>query len=269
LLRAAEITRDMGYKIIHGIVDSLYVKNTKGVPEAEFREDCEDICRKIEESTKIPIVVEGIYNVIVFMPSRANPRIPTLNHYWGIKTDGEIKYRGIDIRRRDTPKIVKDAQKAMIDVFLEAKTVKQFLAKVPEAKKVLYHYIDKIDSGNVSAEELTVTIQVSRKPSQYKVKSYQAVAAFQKERAGVPVSTGQKVKYIITNAEADPDKAYQKVILTELYDPKRHFYDKEKYIELLQRAFKNIFPFDFDGLDSEIKTRYEKKRNQKSLLNFV
>lgn len=269
LLQAAEITREFGYEILHGIVDSLYIQNSKGVSPELFRKDCEDICKRIEEAVKIPIIIEGIYNFIVIMPSRANPRVPTLTHYWGIYDNGVPKYRGIDIRRRDTPKIVKSAQKEMIDVFLDVKTVDQFMAKVPEAKKVLDYYIEKIDTGKATVEELTVTIQVSRKPSQYKVKSYQAVAAHQKEKAGVPVSAGQKVQYIITNAEADPAKAYQKVILTELYDPKRHQYDKKKYSELLRRAFENIFPFEFPDLENNIEQRFEKKTNQKNLLNFV
>ena len=269
LLQSAEIAREYGYKIIHGIVDSLYIKNIKDASDEQFRKDCGEICKRIEEATKIPINVEGIYNFIVFMPSRANPKIPTLNHYWGIRMDGTTKLRGIDIRRRDTPKIVKEAQKAMINVFINTKTEQQFMAKIPEVKRVLYHYLDKIDSGNVTAEELSVTIRVSRKPSQYKVNSYQAVAANQKEKAGVPVSAGQKVKFIITNAEADPSSAYKKVILTELYDPKKHQYDKEKYKELLTRAFENILPFELPDLDNSINLRNEKKKFQETLLKFV
>ena len=203
------------------------------------------------------------------MPSRANPKIPTLNHYWGVRVDGTTKLRGIDIRRRDTPKIVKEAQKAMINVFLNVKTKQQFMSKIPEAKSVLYYYLDKIDSGNVTAEELSVTIRVSRKPSQYKVNSYQAVAANQKEKAGVPVSAGQKVKFIITNAEADPSSAYKKVILSELYNPKKHQYDKKKYRELLTRALKNIIPFELPDLENSIKSRNEERKLQETLLNFV
>lgn len=269
LLQSAEIAREYGYKIIHGIVDSLYIENKKGTSNEQFRKDCEEICKRIEEATKIPINIEGIYNFIVFMPSRANPKIPTLNHYWGVRVDGTTKLRGIDIRRRDTPRIVKEAQMAMINVFMNVKTKQQFLSKIPEAKRVLYYYLDKIDSGNVTAEELSVTIRVSRKPSQYKVNSYQAVAANQKEKAGVPVSAGQKVKFIITNAEADPSSAYKKVILSELYNPKKHQYDKKKYRELLTRAFKNIIPFELPDLENSIKSRNEERKLQETLLNFV
>ena len=269
LLQSAEIAREYGYKIIHGIVDSLFIENKKGTSNEQFRKDCEEICKRIEEATKIPINIEGIYNFIVFMPSRANPKIPTLNHYWGVRIDGTTKLRGIDIRRRDTPKIVKETQKAMINVFMNVKTKQQFLSKIPEAKRVLYYYLDKIDSGNVTAEELSVTIRVSRKPSQYKVNSYQAVAANQKEKAGVPVSAGQKVKFIITNAEADPSSAYKKVILSELYNPKKHQYDKKKYRELLTRALKNIVPFELPDLENSIKSRNEERKLQETILSFI
>jgi len=64
----------------------------------------------------------------------------------------------------------------------------------------------------VTKEELTIRQRVSRKPSQYKVNSYQAVAARQLERTGVIVFPGKNVRYIILNPEADPDFPEKKVI---------------------------------------------------------
>lgn len=59
------------------------------------------------------------------------------------------------------------------------------------------------------------------------------------------------------------------MILTELYDSKKHQYDKKKYKELLTRAFENIFPFELSDLENSIKSRNEKKKFQETLLNFV
>jgi len=268
LMRSAEIAEEHGCKVIHGIVDSIWLKDTKSRSPEEFEMVTKKIAEEISEQVGIPMSWDGRYNFIVFLPSRAEPDIPALSHYWGIKSDGEIKVRGIEVRRRDVPKIVKDAQYAFIDVFQGAKTVEEFMRRIPKVKKMLYRYVDKIETGEVSREELTIRQRISRKPSQYKVNSYQAVAARQLERSGVVVTPGKNVRYIILNANADPEFPEKKVILSDLYDEKKHQYDKKKYIELLKRAFENIFPFKFPELEELLKSDFNRKSIQKDLLCF-
>ena len=269
LMRSAEIAEEHGCKVIHGIVDSIWLKDTKSRSPEEFEVVTKKIAEEITEQVGIPMSWDGRYNFIVFLPSRAEPDIPALSHYWGIKSDGEIKVRGIEVRRRDVPKIVKDAQYAFIDVFQGAKSVEEFMRRIPKAKKMLYRYVDKIETGEVSREELTIRQRISRKPSQYKVNSYQAVAARQLERSGVVVTPGKNVRYIILNADADPAFPEKKVILSDLYDEKKHQYDKKKYIELLKRAFENIFPFKFPELEELLKSDFNRKSIQKDMFCFI
>lgn len=269
LMRAAEIAENHGCRIIHGIVDSIWLKDTKNRASREFDEITQKIAQKISDTTNIPMNWEGRYNVIAFLPSRAEPDVPALSHYWGIKSNGELKVRGIEVRRRDMPKIVKDAQYAFIDVFQGAKTAEEFIARIPKAKEKLFEYVERIHSGKVSINELTIKQRISRKPSNYKVNSYQAVAARQLERFGVVASAGKNVRYIILNADADPDFPEKKVILSDLYDEKRHEYDRKKYVELLKRAFENIFPFKFPELEELLTLDYNKKSLQKDLSCFI
>jgi DNA polymerase I len=269
LLRSVEIAKKYGCKVVHGIVDSMWLQDTKGRTLEEFEELTKKIADEIGDSVGIPMSWDGIFNNIVFLPSRAEPDVPALSHYWGIKNDGEVKVRGIEVRRRDMPKIVKDAQYAFIDVFRDAKSVNEFMEKIPDAKKKLYEYVERVYSGRVTSDELTIKQKISRRPSQYKVNSYQAVAARQLERSGVVASAGKNVRYIILNADADPDFPEKKVILSDLYDDKKHEYDRKKYVELLKRAFENIFPFDFPELKELLKSDYNKKSIQKDLACFI
>ena len=268
LMRSAEIAENYGCRVVHGIVDSMWLQDTKGRTPEEFEELTKKIAEEITDHTKIPMSWDGRFNIIVFLPSRAEPDIPALSHYWGIKNNGEVKVRGIEVRRRDIPKIVKDAQYAFIDIFQGVKTVEEFMKRIPEAKKKLYEYVERIYSGTVSREELTIRQKISRRPSQYKVNSYQAVAARQLERSGVIASAGKNVRYIILNADADPNFPEKKVILSDLYDDKKHEYDRRKYVELLKRAFENIFPFEFE-LEELLKPDYNKKSTQKDLSCFI
>jgi len=269
LMRSAEVAEEHGCKIIHGIVDSIWLKDTKNRPPEEFEKVTKEVAEEITKSVGIPMSWDGRYNVIVFLPSRAEPDIPALSHYWGIKSNGEVKVRGIEVRRRDVPKVIKDAQYAFIDVFQGASSVKEFMRRIPKAKNVFYRYIDKIETGKISREELTIRQRISRKPSQYKVNSYQAVAARQLERSGVVVTPGKNVRYIILNADADPKFPEKKVILSDIYDEKKHQYDKKKYVELLKRAFENIFPFEFPELEELVKSDIMRKSNQKDLSCYI
>ncbi|MFX0145839.1 MAG: DNA polymerase domain-containing protein [Candidatus Hodarchaeota archaeon] len=269
LLRSAEIAKKCDCKVVHGIVDSMWLQDTKGRTPEEFERLTKSIAKEISESTGIPMSWDGRFNTIVFLPSRAEPDIPALSHYWGIKSNGEIKVRGIEVRRRDMPKIVKDAQYAFIDVFQGAMTVDEFKKRISEAKKKLFEYVERVYSGKVSRDDLTIKQKLSRSPNQYKVNSYQAVAARQLERSGVIASAGKNVRYIILNADADPNFPEKKVILSDLYDEKKHEYDRKKYVELLKRAFENIFPFEFPELEELLTSDYNKKSLQKDLSCFI
>ncbi len=269
LLRSAEIAKSYGCKVVHGIVDSMWLQDTKGRTPEEFEIVTKKIAEEISDSTGIPMSWDGRFNIIVFLPSRAEPDVPALSHYWGIKNNGEVKVRGIEVRRRDMPKIVKDAQYEFIDIFQGAKTFDEFKKRIPEAKKKLFDYVERVYSGKVSRDELTIKQKISRSPNQYKVNSYQAVAARQLERSGIIASAGKNVRYIILNADADPNFPEKKVILSDLYDEKKHEYDRKKYVELLKRAFENIFPFDFPELEELLTSDYNKKSIQKDLSCFI
>jgi DNA polymerase-2 len=231
-MRSAEIAKRYGCRVIHGIVDSMWLQDTKNRSPQEFEEVTKKLAKEITEETRIPMSWDGRFNVIVFLPSRAEPEIPALSHYWGIKCNNEIKVRGIEVRRRDIPKIVKDAQYSFINVFKGATSVEEFKQRIPQAKELLYEYIGRIEQGSLSKEELTIRQRISRKPSKYKVNSYQAVAARQMENSGVVASAGKNVRYIILDADADPAFPERKVILSDLYEEKRHHYDRKKYVEI-------------------------------------
>jgi DNA polymerase elongation subunit (family B) len=269
LMRSYEIAKNYGCRVVHGIVDSIWVQDTLGRTPEEFEMVTKEIARKITEETNIPMSWEGRFNIIIFLPSQAEPDVPALSHYWGIKSNEEIKVRGIEVRRRDIPKIIKEAQYAFIDIFKGVSSVRGFLDKIHEAKQILYEYADRIESGLISKDALSIRQRISRKPSKYKVNSYQAVAAKQLERSGVLAIPGKSINYIILNADADPDFPEKKVILSDLYDEKKHQYDKKKYIELLKRAFENLFPFEFPDLEDFQKQYLHRKITQKNLLSFV
>ncbi|HYB68267.1 MAG TPA: DNA polymerase domain-containing protein [Candidatus Acidoferrales bacterium] len=250
-LKASRMAEQKGFRVIHGIVDSLWLKK-KGATDEEYHE----LCRQIAEETKIPLSFEGRYNWIVFLPSRMHPNVGVLNRYYGVMESGRIKVRGLEVRRRDTPQFVHDAQTRMLEVLAEAKNAKEFLEKIPEALKVLRGFREKLLAGDVSVWDLIITKHLSKDPKTYKQMVSQVIAAKQLMEEGVEVSAGKNVKFLFTSAE---NKRYDRRVMAEELIETNMSSDVKKYLLLLYASAANMLsPFGYS-----IKTIYDEVRGQR------
>ncbi|HJX23348.1 MAG TPA: DNA polymerase domain-containing protein [Candidatus Bathyarchaeia archaeon] len=238
LLRTAHLAEERGFEVVHGIVDSLWLKKD-GAKGQEF----DELCKDVSEEIGVPISFEGRYRWIVFLPSRVHEGIPVLNRYYGVFEDGKVKVRGIDARRRDTPKFIRDAQIDAIKVLGKANSSRDFVASLPGALKVLKDYAGRLVEDEVALEELFVTKQLSMNPGEYVHDVFQAIAATQLLNEGVEVSAGQNVRYLIT--DAGNARSNRRVMAAALVDEETR-YDADKYLELLISAGANILgPFGY------------------------
>jgi DNA polymerase elongation subunit (family B) len=228
LLKTVRLAEEHGFEVVHGIVDSLWLKKA-GVSPREVA----DFCREASKAIGVPLNVEGKYRWIVFLPSKVSSQIPVLNRYYGVFEDGRIKMRGIEARRGDTPPFIEKAQIDMIKVLAKASNYEEFLERVPLALGVLKEYADKLISKNVDIEELLIAKRLSKRPSDYAHDVFQAIAARQLMIAGFDVYPGQTVQYLITNSKSK--RINERVLAKQLIKAKVN-YDVEKYLELLVSA---------------------------------
>ena len=68
----------------------------------------------------VPINFEGRYKWIAFCPPDCIHDVSVLNRYFGVMENGKIKVRGLEVRRRDTPNYIFDAQTEMINILAKA-----------------------------------------------------------------------------------------------------------------------------------------------------
>jgi DNA polymerase-2 len=252
-LKASRIAEDKGFRVIHGIVDSLWLKK-KGATDEEYRM----LCKQIGEETKIPLSFEGRYNWIVFLPSKMHPNVGVLNRYYGTMESGKIKARGLEVRRRDTPPFVCSAQTRMLEVLAEAKTSTEFRAKIPDALKVLREYREKLLNGEVSVWDLVITKHLSKDPRRYRPMVSQVIAARQLMKEGAEVAAGKNVKFLFTSAE---NKRYERRVMAEELIKDSTDPDTKKYLLLLYASAANMFsPFGHS-----LKTVYDQVRGQRQI----
>lgn len=232
LLRAVRFAEKRGFEVVHGIVDSLWLKK-EGAQHRDYAELVGAVSREIG----VPLNVEGRYRWIVFLPSKTHAGVPVLNRYFGVHDTGKIKIRGIEARKSDTPKFIHDAQMDMIQVLARARNSKEFMKKIPQALDVLRDRAKRLVEGKIPTEDLVIEKRLSLRPSEYAHSVLQAIAATQLMKEGVEVSAGQTVQYIIVNSGSR--YPFRRVKPAQLLN--RHIsYDAEKYLELLLASATNL-----------------------------
>jgi DNA polymerase elongation subunit (family B) len=239
LLKTARLAEERGFEVVHGIVDSLWIKKAGASPKevAEF-------CREASSLVGVPLNVEGEYRWIVFLPSKVLPGVAVLNRYYGVFEDGRIKMRGIEARRTDTPPFIEKAQVEMIKVLADASNLEGFMKRVPEALNVLREYARKLVNGEVSIGDLVISKRLSRHPLDYRHDVFQVIVARQLLVEGFDVYPGQTVQYVIV--DADNNTPNKRVRAAQFLGTKQR-YDVQKYLSLLLQAGETllgIFGYD-------------------------
>jgi len=232
LLQAKEICEERGFELLHAITDSLWIRK-KGFSEEEVLR----LCQKISDATGITMSLEGIYRWMAFLPSKGNPESPVANRYFGLFQNGKIKARGLSFRRGDTPPLIQEAQVRMIEILSTTKNIDDFQAKIPEILDLLLEYSLKLKEGQTRQEDLVIGKRISQEPNAYKVDSLTALAAQQLEDVGIKIHPGEKVRYVIKDAQSR-DKS-ERVKPFPLVGPD-DTYDVKKYLQMLVKATEEI-----------------------------
>ncbi len=236
LLVAMDTAERAGFRVLHALVDSLYVK--KCGPEEASREEYGRLAEEIERRTELPIAIEDVYRYVVFLPSKQSAEIPVPNRFFCVPESGEPKVRGLECRRHDTPPIVVRMQTEVLKILAEARDYASYCSKLEDARRVLARYLARVEDGTAPAEELVISRRLTRAPGDYKQSNVTAVAARQLDQAGVKLRPGETIEYILTDTDAHlPDDRVRAWTLWEGW----RGYDVEKYMDALRKAFE---PFE-------------------------
>ncbi|MEW6567225.1 MAG: DNA polymerase domain-containing protein [Chloroflexota bacterium] len=228
LLRAKEIIEARGFRVLHLYVDGLWIHR----PGAAARPDYEGLLAEIQSQTGLQIGLEGVYRWVAFLPSRTEPRVSAANRYFGAFEHGEIKVRGIELRRHDTPHFIKETQQGMLEILAEGQGVAGFRAALPQAVAYARQRLAQLQAGQVPLRDLVVTHRLSRQPDEFVVRTVAARTAQELVEAGVGLSPGESLRFVLVSG---PEKARAWERLTG-----RESYDRPAYTERLLRAVESL-----------------------------
>ncbi len=234
-LRASHLTDEAGFEVMHGIVDSLWLKKS----DAKLK-DYLMLCEVISEETGIPINFEGHYKWIVFLSSRIHPRVSVLNRYVGAMDNGKIKVLGLEVSKGDTPRFIFNAQTDMIKILAEANDAKEVHKLIPEAIGVVRNYRQQLLYGEVALSDLIISKHMSKPPKRYRQQVSQVIAAQQLANQGLEVHAGTSVRFLFTDAN---NKRFMRRVKAGQLIERGVNADAQKYLLLLYSAAANLLSF--------------------------
>jgi len=185
LIQSKEIAESMGFGVLHGIVDCLWVRGGS-VPVLDLKE-------RIEEATGIATELES-YDWIAFLPMKDGRG--AYNRYFGRLSDGRMKIRGIAARRGDTPEYIRNMQKEVLAAMGRARSAVELCHLEADARRIWERYATGLKSA--SARDMVIRRRISRVDYSRKCAEASAVGAL--KRSGIDPAPGMEVGYVITDA---------------------------------------------------------------------
>jgi DNA polymerase-2 len=171
-------------------------------------------------------------------------------------SDGNLKVRGIELRRHDTPQYFADFQAEILKIMARGDTAEQVRLLMPKVQEIFLIYASRLKERQVAIRNLLFTKQTSKDAGQYKDRNTienSSIAMLAKE--GRPLKAGQALRYVITDYYS---KNPAKRTVPEDLISEETSYDVERYIELLAEVCSSVtepFGFDVQGFEETLAGR--------------
>ena len=229
LLTAKEHFEEAGWRVVHGIVDSLWVARRDGDARP-----VDAVAEEVADAVDVPLEPETEYDWIAFVPRR-DSNVGALTKYFGtVAGNDEYKLRGIEARQRSTPSFVEDVQMDLIEALDDHRSPEPVCDR-------LGRHLAVLRAGDVPPNDLVIRTRVSKRLAAYTRDTHSRAALARARRFDVDYAPGQDVRYVVVDGDA---RTPERVRL--------HFegideYDDAYYERLLIRAAESVLsPLGWD-----------------------
>ncbi len=236
ILKAKMVAEDEGFRVLAIYIDSLTLQKEGADSESDYRL----LLDKIEKETGLPIAFEGLYCWVVYLSSKVNGITPVPNRYFGLLKPGgssqsssgyEIKMRGIEARRRDSPPWIVEFQTRLIEYFAKEPNPDLLINLIPGAIALIRSEINLLNDNKVPIGQLVINHRLSRNLEDFRVATAAVRAGKLLTETGRVYKAGMTIQYVYV-------LGYPGVIPVDLITPDSPtiYIDKDKYLTLLLRA---------------------------------
>ena len=201
LIKTKDVVQKLGYELIYADTDSVFIKNSNGITATDQYEAIVSILRK---ETGLPISIEHDFRFLVLLPLEASEKIEALKQYYGVTHDGKLVVRGVEIRRHDTPNLIKQFQTELLSTLFDCKDIEEIISKGYEnALLLVTKAIDKIMIGgeDVTKNDLVISKLLGQNIEKYRSLFPHVSAAIQLSNEFRHPSKGDTIRYIYTDSQ--------------------------------------------------------------------
>lgn len=182
----------------------------------------------------------------MLLTQEADPNLEATRRYFGKLTNGELYYRGIELRRHDYPIFLKKFETRLMEILFDAESVR---------------------TGKVPLDELVISKILRKRVNTYRSLFPHVVAAIQLVQKGKRLKNGEKIDFVYVNAEHK--NPFRRVIPATIMDSGHQYYDRDKYVELVLDVAETVLSvFGFSrkqlGVGMKPKDYIEKIRIERS-----
>jgi len=131
----------------------MWIKKPGSVTVADFQPLLDEIVTR----TGLPIGLDGFTAGWHSCRPGVDARIPVANRYFGVFQSGEIKVRGIELRRHDTPDFIKELQQQMLDILAKTPDVEKARELLPEVQALVRRRLADLRRGAYRRRNLSST----------------------------------------------------------------------------------------------------------------
>jgi DNA polymerase elongation subunit (family B) len=258
LIKTKDVIQKLGYELIYADTDSVFIKNSSGIVSTD---QYENIVMVLSRVTGLPISSEHNFKFLVLLPLEAGVKIEALKQYYGVTHDRQLVVRGVEIRRHDTPNLIKQFQAELLTTLFDCKCKEEVIKKGYERALLLVTgAIDRIMIGgyDITKNDLVISKLLGQNIEKYRSLFPHVSAAIQLSGEDRHPSKGDTIRYIYTDSQhKNPLCRVVPVENTHYDSTERSFsYDKEKYREMILDAAETVLGyFGFD------RTVYGNKRS--------
>jgi DNA polymerase elongation subunit (family B) len=248
VVKAMNIALRDGFEVIYLDTDSIFVQRKEG----SF-DDFNQLADRITLETGFRILVANHYRYLVLLTQEADPEIEAARRFYGKLVNGRVYYRGIELRRRDYPRFLKEYQQKLLETLLEAETASDITSKqVHAAIQLTQEALEIVQSGDMPVSELVIS-KVLRMPiERYRSLFPHVLAAVQLRQNKQSVRPGDSVEYVYTDMkQVNP---MNRVVPAQFATT----YDSDKYAEMLldvAESILGVFGFTRTQLGFQIHPR--------------
>ncbi|RKD86271.1 type B DNA-directed DNA polymerase [Halopiger aswanensis] len=240
LLTAKQRLEAGGWRVVHGIVDSIWVTPDPTIDDTE-RTDLETLATEITETVNIRLEHEAHYDWVAFVPQRGSDAGALTKYFGKVAGEDEFKIRGIEARQRSTPPFIEEVQRKCLEQFDATRSPEAVFAYLQKAIKQLH-------AGEVPVKQLVERNRIS-KPLEGYTQNTQNVAALKRARdQDLAIHPGQDIEYVVVD---DEKSSRDRVALTH---EEIETYDASYYETQLVRAVESVLsPLGWDRIDIQRK----------------